>query len=120
MKPTKAGRNPRLPAMKQITRKQAEKLALSSDRFEFEFQCCQAEWIQQNARAIADIETKRRDKTNFGEFPKGWKAEMLRASKERAIREIVERFIREHCKVLDGAIWLGSWQHIQELERNSA
>lgn len=106
--------------MKQISMKQVEQLALSGDRLEFEIRCCQTEWIQQNARSIAEIETKRRDKTNFGEFPKGWKAEMLRASKDRAKKELVDRFIRDNCKVLDGAIWLGSWQHIEELERKRA
>lgn len=106
--------------MKQISMKQVEQLAMSGDRLEIETRCCQTEWIQENARIIAEIETKRRDKTGFGEFPKGWKAEMLRASKDRAKRLIVDRFIRDNCKVIDGAIWLGSWQHIQELERNSA
>jgi hypothetical protein len=26
----------------------------------------------------------------------------------------------DNCKVLDGAIWLGSWQHIEEMERKRA
>ena len=78
------------------------------------------EWVEANARYIADIETKRADKTLYGEWPKGWRSEMLRASKEKAKSDIVSRFLRDECKQLDGAIWLGNWQMIKELERGEA
>lgn len=107
--------------MKQISPKTAEKLALRDDlKLKQETQYCQTEWVEANARYIADIETKRVDKTLFGEWPKGWRAEMLRASIEKAKSDIVSRFLRDECKQLDGAIWLGNWQMLKELERGAA
>lgn len=107
--------------MKQITLKQAEHLAFENTvRLNDEIKYCQADWIRDNARFIADIECKRCDKTLFGEWPKGWKAEMLRASKETARKALLDRFLRDECKQLDGAIWLGNWQMIEQMERASA
>ena len=109
---------PNQTTMKQITLKQAESLACSDPlRLSYEIKYCQQEWIETNARYIADIETKRADKTLYGEWPKGWRAEMLRASKEKAKSDIVARFLRDECKQLDGAIWLGNWQMIERMER---
>jgi len=107
--------------MKQITSKQAEKLALMDDnKLKYEIKYEQQDWIIKNARFIADIETKRSDKTLFGEWPKGWKAQMVKDSAEAAKATLLSRFLRDECKQLDGAIWLGNWQMIQDLERGEA
>lgn len=101
--------------------KQAERLALANTtRLNDEVKYCQSDWIRANATYIADIEAKRCDKTLYGEWPKGWRAEMLRASKETATKALVDRFLRDECKLLDGAIWLGNWQMIESMERRSA
>lgn len=106
--------------MKQITLDQAKAIAFSDQyRMNLETQYCQQDWIKNNARYIADIELKRCDKTAYGQFPKGWKAEMKRASEEMAKADILARFLREQCKQLDGAIWLGNWQMIEQLEKKS-
>jgi len=104
--------------MKQISMETARKLALQNElklRLEIEYE--QDGWISTNSKYIADIETKRCDKTLFGEWPKGWKAQMLKDSSEAAKAALLSRFLRDECKLLDGAIWLGNWQMIQELER---
>lgn len=107
--------------MKQITAAQAKSLALSNkQRLSDEIKYCQSDWIRDNSRFVADIETKRSDKTLYGEWPKGWKSEMLRASKEIAEKNLIDRFLRDECKLLDGAIWLGNWDLIQQMERRSA
>jgi hypothetical protein len=104
--------------MKQITHKEAEKLALADPRdLKFEIECCQAEWIAANSRYIAEIETKRTDKTHWGEYPKGWKSAMLKDSKEKAKSDIVSRFIARKCREIDGALWLNDWQMICEMEK---
>ena len=107
--------------MKQITLKQAEKLACSNKyALKFEIECCQKEWIEKNAKYISDIETKRADKTLFGEWPKGWKNQMVKDSAEISKAALLSKFLRDECKQLDGAIWLGNWKMIQELERGAA
>ena len=90
---------------------------MDGNKLKYEIQYCQQDWIIANARFIADIETKRSDKTLFGEWPKGWKAQMLKDSAEAAKDALLSRFLRDECTQLDGAIWLGNWQLIQELER---
>jgi hypothetical protein len=97
--------------------KQVEALACSRGKVESETRYCQADWIRDNARYIADIETRRTERTLYGEWSKGWKAEMLRASKENAKSLLIERFLRDECKQLDGAIWLGNIQIIEQMER---
>ncbi len=106
--------------MKQISLKQAKHLAFANCvRLNDEIKYCQVDWIRDNARFIADIECKRCDKTFYGDWPKGWKVEMVRASTEAARTAILERFLRDECKQLDGAIWLGNMQMILEMERRS-
>ena len=103
--------------MKQITIKQAESLAHGNPvRLAAEIRWEQMRWIETNARYIADIETKRADKTLFGDWPKGWRCEMIRAANENARKSLLERFLRDECKLLDGAIWLGNWEIILALE----
>lgn len=106
--------------MKQITKKQAEDLACQNGALRLEIEYCQADWIKDNARVIADIECKRTDKTYFGSWPKGWKAAMKAESAERALHDLTERFLKRECKELNGAIWLGNWQMIQNLEGKTA
>jgi hypothetical protein len=106
--------------MKQITRKQAEDLACADGALKREIEYCQADWIKENARVIADIECKRTDKTFFGNWPKGWKSTMKAESAKRAKDDLVKRFLSRECKELDGAIWLGNWQMIQNLESKTA
>lgn len=105
--------------MKQITLEQAEKLALRNN-LKSEIEYCQIDWIRNNARHIAMIESKQSDKTLYGEWPKGWKHEMKTQSEKQARQDLLARFLRDECKLIDGAIWLGNWQMIQELERKSA
>ena len=105
--------------MKQITLETAQKLACR-ENLKLEIEYCQIDWIRNNARHIAMIETKQTDKTLFGEWPKGWKHEMKLQAEKQARQDLLARFLRDQCKELDGAIWLGNWQMIQELERKSA
>jgi hypothetical protein len=103
--------------MKQINHAQVLKLATENKmRLNDEIKYCQAEWIRDNARHIADIETKRADKTLYGEWPKGWRKEMLVASIRAAKSNLVERFLRDECKQLNGVIWLANWQIINQIE----
>lgn len=102
--------------MKQITHQQAEELAWHPLDLKFEIECCQAEWIASNARYIAEIETKRADKTYWGQYPKGWKPAMFRESEERAKSNLLTRFIARKCREIDGALWLNDWQLICEME----
>jgi hypothetical protein len=106
--------------MKQITMKQAEDLACQNGALKLEVEYCQADWIKENARVIADIECRRTDKTYFGTWPKGWKHQMKTESAKRALHDLTERFLRRECKELDGAICLGNWQMIQNLEAKTA
>lgn len=104
--------------MKQISLKQAQELATrDAYKLKAEIEYCQSEWISENSQTIADIELKRTDKTYWGEWLKGWKHEMKRAAIEKAKQDLLSRFLRDECKQLDGAIWLGNWQLIQELEK---
>jgi hypothetical protein len=106
--------------MKQITYEKAEQLALKNPyELSFEIDCCETEWVANNARAIASIESKRRDKTNGGEWLKGWKHEMKRASAVQAKADLVRKFISQKCVVMEGALWLNDWQLICELEEKS-
>lgn len=104
--------------MKQITTKQAESLACAdAHTLKQEIQYCQADWIRDNARYIADIETKRTDKTFYGTWPKGWRAAMKADSIVRARLGLTTCFINSECFQLDGAIWLGNFQLINQLEK---
>jgi len=102
--------------MKQISKDQALALAIKN-HLKDEIRYCQADWIRENARHIADIETKRADRTFYGQWPKGWKNQMVKDSTEAAKEALLARFLRDECKVLDGAIWLGNWEMIQSMEK---
>jgi hypothetical protein len=107
--------------MKQISQATAEKLAArNKSDVTTETRYAIEDWLTTNARYIADIETGRANKTLYGDWPKGWKTQMLSDAKTTAKSRLVERFIRDHCKVLDGVIWLGDWQLITELETKTA
>ena len=104
--------------MKQISLEQAQQLATREIyKLKVEIEYCQADWISENSRVIADIECKRTNKTYWGEWPKGWKNEMKRAANEKARRDLLNRFLRDECRQLDGAIWLNNWQLITEIEQ---
>lgn len=105
--------------MKQITLKQAESLAFAGGALDYEIKLCQGDWIRSNADRIADIELKRSDKTLWGTFPSGWKKQMVKGAIIMARKNLLERFLRDECKQLDGAIWLCNWQMIQSLEAES-
>jgi hypothetical protein len=106
--------------MKQITLEQAAKLATGNKaRVKSETYYCQEDWVRANAPYIAAIETGRHDRTLCGEWPKGWKAEMKEVAKQMAKKALLERFLRDECKLLDGAIWLGNWEIIQQLEKQT-
>lgn len=105
--------------MKQITHTKALELATSCTyTLKFEIECCEAEWIRGNAREIAEIEMHRRDKTNCGEWLKGWKHEMKRAAREKAKHDLKLRFIARKCQEIDGTLWLNDWQLICEMEKS--
>lgn len=104
--------------MKQITEKQAMEFAnLNGYALKMEVEYCQADWIKENARFIADIEMKRSDKTLCGEWPDGWKRTMIRESMEKAKGDLLARFLRDQCFQLDGALWLGNLTLIEEMEK---
>lgn len=106
--------------MKQISLSQAEKLATADSRaLRDEVRYCQADWIRANANLIADIESKRASKDLYGEWPKGWRAEMKKQAVAMAKKSLLERFLRNECKQLDGAIWLGNFQMICAIERGA-
>ena len=107
--------------MKQISQATAERLATrKKSDVTTETRYAIEDWLTANARYVADIETGRANKTLYGDWPKGWKAQMLSDAKTTAKARLVERFIWDHCKVLDGVIWLGDWQLIIELETKNA
>ena len=102
--------------MKQISRKAAEALALKNaarGALAREEEFFASQWLKENARHVAAIETGRVDKTFFGEFPKGWRAAMKADAKTKAREYIVESFIREKCASIDDALWLNDWQLIE-------
>lgn len=105
--------------MKQISEKTLRSLALAdkSDVARWtEWET--ADWIKENSEWIAKIEiSKTVDKTLFGEWPKGWKAEAKRAGRERAEKALIEKFTRDNVKVLDGAFWLNNYHLIDQLSR---
>ena len=97
---------------------EATNLALANKaRLRSEVAYCQADWIKGNACYIADIETRRSDRTLYGEWPNGWRAEMKKEAGRAAAKSLLERFLRDECKLLDGAIWLGNLNLIYELEQ---
>lgn len=107
--------------MKQITQVQAESLAFANEsKLRWEIQYCQEDWIRENARYIADIECKRADKTLYGQWPKGWKAQMVKDSAESAKANLLAAFLRDECRLIDEAIWLGNWQMIQKIETSQS
>lgn len=102
--------------MKQITRAQAEALATSDEyKLDFETKFYQSQWIKENSMVIADIECKRCPRDYYGTWPKGWKAQMRKEAKEKARKYLIDRFMRDKCFELDGAIWLNDWQLVTEL-----
>lgn len=104
--------------MKQITTKQLETLALADKaevaRWE-EYSI--RDWIVENAQFIGWIETKKADKTLFGEWPKGWKAEMKRAAKEKARLDLIAKFKRQNILEMDGALWLNNLDLINQISK---
>ncbi len=102
--------------MKQISIAQAKKLAFSeTSKMNAEIKYCQADWIRENAHYIADIECGRVDKTFYGTWLKGWKAAMKAEARKRAEEIILNAFIRDECKCLDGVIWLGNLAMIEQM-----
>ena len=102
--------------MKQISPKIAEALAIKGatpGEISREEEFFASQWLKENARHVAAIETGRVDKTYFGEFPKGWRAAMKSQARAKAREYIVEEFIREKCALIDGALWLNDWQLIE-------
>lgn len=107
--------------MKQITRKQLEALALADPReVERWTEYSASDWIKENAHHIASIEFSGNSKTLFGEWPKGWRAEMKRAAKEKAKADLIARFKRHNIMEMDGALWLNNFQLIQQLAEKAA
>ena len=104
--------------MKQISMELATKLATENQhRVKDEIRYQREDWIKSNARYIAAIESREWDKTLGGEWPKGWRAEMKEQAKIMAHKSLLDRFLCNHCKLLDGAIWLADWEIIQRLEQ---
>ena len=105
--------------MKQITMEQAIKLATANEkRVAQELRWAREDWVKENARYIAAIECREWDRTLGGEWPKGWRYEMKKEARAKASRQLLDKFLREECKLLDGAIWLGNWEIIQQLEKS--
>ena len=95
--------------MKQISLADAQAIACSdTGRLNDEIRYCQADWIQANARYIADIEAKRCDKTFYGSWAKGWKVQMRIEARQIADKNMLHAFLCENCTTIDGAIWLNN------------
>ena len=103
--------------MHQITRTEAINLAKTYCNYKMELECCLVDWVKQHARTIAEIETKRRDKTNCGDFPKGWKAAMKADAANQAEANVLAEFLEVHCMQFDGIIWLNNWEIINTLKK---
>jgi hypothetical protein len=104
--------------MKQISQKQMEAMALADKRgYEQALEWCIVDWLRKNAEYVAAIETGRSNKTLYGEWPKGWKAEMMREAKVAARAAVVSKFKLAHILELDGALWLRDWQMIDTLAK---
>ena len=102
--------------MKQITHKQMEALALADPREVKRWtEYAAADWINENARHLAAIAFGSVTKTFFGQWPKGWQAEMKRAAKEKAKADLIAKFKRQSIMELDGALWLNDHQLIQKI-----
>jgi hypothetical protein len=103
--------------MKQITRAEAIKLAKIHCNYETKLEFCLVDWVREHSRAIAEIETKRRNKTNFGTFPKGWKSAMKTEAANQAKAHVLAEFLEIHCMQFDGIIWLNNLEIINKLSR---
>jgi hypothetical protein len=104
--------------MKQITTKQAQDFSCTDPYVvKIEIKVCQANWIRENARHIADIEAKRCDKTFYGTYPKGWRHAMKSESEKQAKDILLKQVLNQECVQLDGAIWLNNMQLINQLEK---
>jgi len=103
--------------MHQITRTEAINLAKIHCNYKMEFELCLVDWVKQHARTIAEIETKRRDKTNCGTFPKGWKSAMKADAANQAEANVLAEFLEIHCMQFDGIIWLNNWEIINTLKK---
>lgn len=102
--------------MKQITTKQLETLALADKAEVARWEEYSAnDWLKENSKHVVWIETKKADKTLFGEWSKGWKVEMRRAAKEKARLDLIAKFKRQHVLEMDGALWLNNWELITSL-----
>lgn len=93
--------------MKQISFSEISKLALESkSNLAQEIKYCQEDWIKAKAVTIAGILTMRIDKTFYGEWPKGWKAQMKKEAEAQAKQNLISRFIETNCRMIDKVWWL--------------
>jgi hypothetical protein len=107
--------------MQQISYEKARQIALSDKKkVRYYVRYFEADWLKEQALNVADIECKRMNKTFFGEWPKGWKAEMKRWAMEATENHFVRRWIQDHCREIDGALWVASWQEICKLKHDKA
>lgn len=104
--------------MKQVSKKTIRRLALSdSYGLAVMEQYEAADWMRENALVVAEIELGKGHKTRFGEWPKGWRAEMKRCARRRAEDHMVSAFMRREVFELDGAMWLRRLDTIERLSR---
>lgn len=96
--------------MKQVTIEEIHDLALSPARFNFEFRFQCSEWLEKNARHVAEIELKLIDKTNYGQWPAGWKVEMKKQARLITMKNLIEDFMRNNIIHSGGAYWLQTIQ----------
>ena len=114
-----SGLNSRYITMKQITLADAKKLALENKiALMREISYCSSDWIRENSYKIAEIETKRADKTYFGLWQKGWKKAMIKEATDVAEKKLLDDFTKKECFILDGVIWLNNLQIINSLYQN--
>jgi hypothetical protein len=93
--------------MKQISKRELRSLALrDAEWLRVKTEWAAADWLAENAAEVSKIELGANHKTLFGEWPKGWKAEMKRAAKEMAETAIIDAYRRDNIFELDGALWL--------------
>ena len=93
--------------MEQIGVSEIRELALKNKyNTDWETQLCQSAWIREHSHIIAQVESKRASRTYDGEFPRGWRHQMIKDCKKQAEDAVIAKFIGEYCRLIDGVYWL--------------
>lgn len=88
--------------MMQISRREAEAMARQSPMFEHKMHAALVEWMERNGFEVARIESGNMHPKLFGEWPRGWKHQMVADAKREALQKTTDWWIDRECKVLPG------------------